>query len=103
MKLTEAIEAALIGAGKADLVMQTVQPAVADIAKQMGNAFKASGKEELKDFLTGDAETDQLTMSGLALANEINSETDWAAVPLDIISAAYTALKAGLAIAAVFA
>jgi len=90
----DAVFAALEGLGKADAAMRVVQPAVATIAKQMGSAFAASGKERVEDFLTGDAETDRLVMAGVDLANEMNSTTDWSAVPGAIMEAAYVALKA---------
>ncbi len=102
-KFTDAVGAALEGLGKVTAVSAIVEPAVVGVANEMGQAFAASGKERLEDFLTGDAETDALTMAGVALANEINSTTDWAAVPGAIMEGAYIALKAALAVASVFA
>lgn len=100
-KFVEAVGGALKGLGKADAVASIGGPAVAGIAEEMGAAFKASGKEKLDDFLTEDDETNRLVMAGVALANEINSTTDWSAVPGAVMKGAYIALKAALAIAAV--
>lgn len=100
-KFTDAVEGALKGLGKLDAVASLVQTAVAGVAEEMGAAFKASGKERLEDFLTDDAETNRLVMAGVALANEINSTTDWSAVPWTIMDGALIALKAALAIATV--
>lgn len=97
----DGVEGALKGLGKFDAVASVAMPAVAGIAEEMGAAFKASGKEKLEDFLTDDADTNRLVMAGVDLANEMNSTTDWSAVPGAIMDGALVALKAALAIATV--
>lgn len=101
-RFSEVVESALDGLGKAEAVTSLVAPATKEVAKDMAAAFVASGKERLEDFLTGDDETDRLTMAGVALANEINSTVDWSAVPGEVLKSAYTALRVALAVAAIF-
>lgn len=100
-KLINAIEAGLEGLGRIDVIHKIVDPAVRTIAKDMGTAFSKSGEEKPEDFFSeSDPEYNRMIMKGVALANEINSEIDWASVPGAVLKDAFVALRMAAAISA---
>jgi hypothetical protein len=101
VKLTEAIESVIEGAGKASDIYRVVDPTVREVATDMRAAFVASGEEEPEDYFTEDDETNRTIMVGVALANEINSEIDWAAVPAAVLKDGLLAMRAAVAIMAI--
>ncbi len=101
MKFTEVVEAGLEGLGKIDAVRRIVDPAARVVAKDMATAFRQSGKEKPEDFFSEDDEYNRAVMKGVALANEINSSIDWAAVPAAVLKDGLLALKVALAVAAI--
>lgn len=102
-KLIDAIGGALEGLGKLNAAHKIVDPAVRTVAKDMGTAFVKSGVEKPEDFFSDDdPEYNRMIMKGVALANEINSEIDWAAVPAVVLKDALIALRAAAALAVIF-
>lgn len=102
MTIAEAIAKALEGLGKGAAATAVLEPAVGEIASEMGKYLKAKGTENAEDYFNGDDVHDRAVMKGAALANEIQSSTDWSAVPGSVLRTAFTVVKTAGMLAAIF-
>lgn len=101
MTFAEAVEAALAGMGKAELVRAAVEPAVAELVTAAAELAK-SRDVDVTALLNGDPVHDRTVLAGAALQGELQSSLDWDAIPAAVFSSAWTVLRAASAVAAIF-